>query len=76
MSELEDNRLVDYLYGEMDPSERQAFQEDMETDQALAKTVEDMQSMLGSLRTLDTEEAPSDHLDSLILAQAKQASES
>jgi len=60
----------------MDPSERQAFQEDMEADQALAKTVEDMQSMLGSLRTLDTEEGPSDHLDSLILAQAKQTIES
>ncbi|MEE2904173.1 MAG: hypothetical protein VYC39_17735 [Myxococcota bacterium] len=76
MSELEDNRLVDYLYGEMDPSERQAFQEDMEADQALAKTVEEMQSMLGSLRALEVEEAPSDHLDSLILAQAKQTIES
>ena len=75
MSELEDNRLVDYLYGEMDPSERRAFQEEMQADQGLADTVGDMQSMLGSLRTLDTEEHPSDHLDSLILAQARQATE-
>ena len=71
MSEIEDNRLVDYLYGEMDQAEMRAFEDVMQDDAQLSDSVQGFESMLDTIRTVETETAPA-HLDSLILARARQ----
>ena len=71
MSEVDDNRLVDYLYGEMDQSEMRAFEDVMQEDAQLSESVHGFESMLDTIRTVETQ-APSDHLDSLILAHARE----
>ena len=71
MSEVDDNRLVDYLYGEMDQAEMRAFEDVMQEDAQLSESVHGFESMLDTIRTVETE-APSDHLDSLILAHARE----
>lgn len=74
MSQSEDNRLVDYLYDEMSEEEAQAFEQALSEDAALSEELASMEEALGVLRSVEDEE-PSAHLDSLILATARQTAE-
>lgn len=75
MTEHEDSRLVDYLYGEMADEDARVFEQAMADDQALAEDVDALDGLLGSLREADEADAPASHLDALILAHAREAAE-
>ena len=74
MSEREDMRVIDYLYGELPDEDAQAFERAMQDDAELAGEVDEFADVLGAMRTLEDEE-PSPHLDALILATAREAVE-
>ncbi len=71
MANPEDNRLVDYLYGELSPAETRAFEHELQTNPALAAELASLRSLRSLVSTLA--EDPPAHLDSLILAHARQA---
>jgi hypothetical protein len=74
VTEHEDNRLVEYLYGEMGQAEVRAFEDAMHDDPQLSESVHGFESMLDTIRSVETE-VPSAHLDSLMLARARQQTE-
>lgn len=74
MSGREDTRLVDHLYGELSEKESREYRRALEQDPALAseaEALENLEETLGLMRKLEDED-PSPHLDSLILAHARQ----
>jgi hypothetical protein len=71
VSTEKDNRLVDYLYDELSEEESEAFERALESDEALSSELASMEQTLDALRTVEAED-PSPHLDSLILAHARQ----
>ena len=74
MSTDKDSRLVDYLYDELSEEETEAFERTRESDAALSSELAGLEETLETLRTVEAEE-PSLHLDSLILANARQAAD-
>lgn len=70
MTEREDTRLVDYLYGELSEEEAKAFG----AEPARAEQAEELGQVLQTMRTLE-DEAPPAHLDALILAHARESAE-
>ena len=75
MTEHEDNRLVEYLYGEMPEEDALAFERAMADDADLASEVDELDGVLGALREVDETDDPSPHLDSLVMAAARQEAE-
>lgn len=71
MTDHDDNRLVEYLYGEMPEGEAHRFEQALAQDAPMRSEVEDVSALLGTIRQIEDEE-PSAHLDSLILATARQ----
>jgi hypothetical protein len=69
-----DNKLVDYLYGELSEEEAEAFERSLESDEALSSEVDGLSETLQTLRTVEAED-PSPHLDALILAHARQVAD-
>lgn len=74
MTEREDNRLVEYLYGELPAKDAAAYERVMENDPSLKNAAAEMRDVLSQLREIDDEE-PSPHLDALVLANARQLAE-
>jgi len=74
VTEREDNRLVDYLYGEMADKDRRAFEEVLHEDAELADSVHGFESLLKDIRTVEMDDAPG-HLDALVMAHARQKTE-
>lgn len=71
MSGREDTRIVDHLYGELSEKEAREYERDLAADPAMAAEEESFESTLGLMRQLEDEEPPG-HLDSLILARARE----
>ncbi len=76
MSTHEEDRLVDYLYGELAEGDAQAFESALADDPELDEAVGDYAAILHAAREEAAELEPSAHLDALILAHARQAAES
>lgn len=71
MSGREDTRLIERLYGELSEQDARELERALEEDPALAAEAESFESTLGLMRRHEDEE-PSPHLDSLILAHARE----
>jgi anti-sigma factor RsiW len=71
VSGREDTRLVDHLYGELSEKEAREYRRALDEDPALAEEASSFEETLGLLRQHEDEE-PSPHLDSLILARARE----
>jgi hypothetical protein len=69
-----DTRLVDYLYGELSKQERAEVRRELDSDAELKKELESFEQVLADVRAVPDEE-PSAHLDSLILAHAREGAE-
>jgi hypothetical protein len=74
VTKSEDNRLVDYLYGELSEEEANAFERNLESDPALSAELSGLEGALGVLRSAGDVEPPP-HLDSLILATARKTAD-
>jgi hypothetical protein len=71
VTEREDTQLVDLLYGELSKEEASEYRRTLESDAAKKQELESFENVLSVLRSTE-DEAPSPHLDALILAQARQ----
>jgi hypothetical protein len=74
VSGREDTRIVDSLYGELSEKEAREYRRARDEDPALAAEEASFEDTLGLMRQLEDEEPPG-HLDSLILARAREEAE-
>lgn len=73
---LSDDRLVDYLYGEMSPSERESYEQKLSEDTELARKATELKRVMELFRDSFSEEEVSSAVSSRVLeAAARQKSE-
>lgn len=70
MTQSDDNRLVDYLYGELADEDASAFEQQLDDDPVLAEEVDETGALLDAYRELDAPD-PAPFLDAKILASAR-----
>ena len=58
MTDHDDNRLVEYLYGEMPDGEAHRFEQSLDLDASMRSEVEDLSALLGTIRQIEDDYGP------------------